>query len=146
MMEQSSRLDEKDSDKDTNDVESSSLEPILNEEVQEEEAVEGSYSPQLLHGDEEEDAFDPEEDRALIGILMSKPFKWPFMLYLNFESEYEFRRETTENASFVLRGQTHTPLLHSLIDAHSHTYTTLSNTIGGTHFLVIKHSLYMNSR
>ncbi|KAL2457677.1 cactin [Forsythia ovata] len=58
MMEQSSRLDEEDSDQDAN-------EPILNEEVQEEEAVEWSNSPQLLHGDEEEEAFDPEEDRAL---------------------------------------------------------------------------------
>ncbi|KAL2482121.1 cactin [Forsythia ovata] len=89
MMEQSSRLDEEDSDQDANCIdyakfciwlfrysqlmvitcivaESLSPKPILNEEVQEEEAAEGSNSPQLLHGDEEEEAFDPEEDRALL--------------------------------------------------------------------------------
>ncbi|KAL2522707.1 cactin [Forsythia ovata] len=72
MMEQSSRLDEEDSDQNANgidyakfciwlfrysqlmvitciDAESPSLDPILNEEVQEEEAAEGSYSLQLLH-------------------------------------------------------------------------------------------------
>ncbi|KAL2537958.1 Cactin [Forsythia ovata] len=58
MMEQSSGLDKEDSDEDANgitsiDAESPSREPILNEEVQEEEAAEGSYSPQLLHGVEE---------------------------------------------------------------------------------------------
>ncbi|KAL2457902.1 Cactin [Abeliophyllum distichum] len=63
---ESSRLDEEDSDEDVNDAASPSPEPILNEEVQEEEAAEGSYSPQLLHGDEEEEAIDPEEDRALL--------------------------------------------------------------------------------
>ncbi|KAL2494276.1 Cactin [Forsythia ovata] len=89
MMELSSRLDGEDSDQDANgidyakfciwlfrysqlmvitciDAESLSPEPILNEEVQEEEAAEGSNSPQLLRGDEEEEAFDPEEDRALL--------------------------------------------------------------------------------
>lgn len=32
--------------------------------MEEEEA--GSFSPELLHGDEDEEAIDPEEDRALL--------------------------------------------------------------------------------
>lgn len=36
----------------------------------EEEA--GSFSPELFHGDENEEVFDPEEDRAmLVGFLLS---------------------------------------------------------------------------
>ena len=33
--------------------------PELDEEA-------GSYSPQLIHGDENEEAIDPEEDRAVL--------------------------------------------------------------------------------
>ncbi|OMO74856.1 hypothetical protein CCACVL1_16427 [Corchorus capsularis] len=54
-------LEEEDSDHYVKDAETYSPEPIL----QEEEA--GSFSPQLLHGDDNEEAIDPEEDRALLG-------------------------------------------------------------------------------
>ncbi|OMO92400.1 hypothetical protein COLO4_17620 [Corchorus olitorius] len=52
--------EEEDSDHDVKDAETYSPEPIL----QEEEA--GSFSPQLLHGDDNEEAIDPEEDRTLL--------------------------------------------------------------------------------
>ncbi|GAA0159776.1 scaffold/adaptor protein [Lithospermum erythrorhizon] len=42
-----------------------SPEPIL-ETIPEEEEVAGSFSPQLLHGDDSEEAIDPEEDRAIL--------------------------------------------------------------------------------
>ncbi|CAJ1890017.1 unnamed protein product [Sphenostylis stenocarpa] len=41
-----------------------SPEPIIEEQEAEDEA--GSFSPQLLHGDESEEAIDPEEDRAML--------------------------------------------------------------------------------
>ncbi|XP_027938055.1 cactin-like isoform X2 [Vigna unguiculata] len=44
--------------------ESFSPEPIREEQEDEDEA--GSFSPQLLHGDESEEAIDPEEDRAML--------------------------------------------------------------------------------
>ncbi|KAK7396621.1 hypothetical protein VNO78_17754 [Psophocarpus tetragonolobus] len=44
--------------------ESFSPEPIREEQEAKDEA--GSYSPQLLHGDENEEAIDPEEDRAML--------------------------------------------------------------------------------
>ncbi|XP_014496202.1 cactin isoform X2 [Vigna radiata var. radiata] len=44
--------------------ESFSPEPIRGEQEDEDEA--GSFSPQLLHGDESEEAIDPEEDRAML--------------------------------------------------------------------------------
>ncbi|XP_052728707.1 cactin isoform X2 [Vigna angularis] len=45
--------------------ESFSPEPIRGEQEDEEDEV-GSFSPQLLHGDESEEAIDPEEDRAML--------------------------------------------------------------------------------
>ncbi|CAN1353599.1 CTN [Linum perenne] len=43
------------------------LEPELLEETQEEEEEAGSFSPELLHGDyDEEEAIDPEDDKALL--------------------------------------------------------------------------------
>lgn len=39
---------------------------MLKEEIQEAEEEAGSFSPELLHGDETEEAIDPEEDRALL--------------------------------------------------------------------------------
>ncbi|OIV89123.1 hypothetical protein TanjilG_26951 [Lupinus angustifolius] len=45
--------------------ESFSPEPI-NEEDQEAEDEAGSFSPELFHGDESEEAIDPEEDRAIL--------------------------------------------------------------------------------
>ncbi|KAK6161748.1 hypothetical protein DH2020_005129 [Rehmannia glutinosa] len=59
--------DQKDSDP---DVQGSVLSPIpeMDVEVHDEEELAGSYSPQLLHGDEneEEDAIDPEVDKAIL--------------------------------------------------------------------------------
>lgn len=57
--------EEKDVENDADDVQQYSPEPMIDEprdEPGEEEA--GSFSPQLLHGDEDEEAVDPEEDRA----------------------------------------------------------------------------------
>ncbi|KAJ4968719.1 hypothetical protein NE237_015420 [Protea cynaroides] len=45
------------------DVRPYSPEPLINEETCESEEEAGSFSPQLLHGDENEEAIDPEEDR-----------------------------------------------------------------------------------
>ncbi|PIN05674.1 Cactin [Handroanthus impetiginosus] len=58
-------LDEQDSDQ---DVEGGALSPtpLMDAEVHDEEEPAGSYSPQLLHGDENEDAIDPEEDKAIL--------------------------------------------------------------------------------
>ncbi|OVA19449.1 RNA recognition motif domain [Macleaya cordata] len=46
------------------DAQPYSPEPMTNEEVHELEEVPGSFSPELLHGDENEEAIDPEEDRV----------------------------------------------------------------------------------
>ncbi|GAY62608.1 hypothetical protein CUMW_219190 [Citrus unshiu] len=43
-----------------------SPEPILEKESQESEEEAGSFSPELLHGDGDEEAFDPDKDRALL--------------------------------------------------------------------------------
>ncbi|KAL4351902.1 hypothetical protein GQ457_06G009500 [Hibiscus cannabinus] len=48
------------------DAETSSPEPIIQEETHEVEEEAGSFSPELLHGDEDEEAIDPEKDRALL--------------------------------------------------------------------------------
>lgn len=42
-------------------------------EVLDDEELAGSYSPQLLHGDEDEDeeAIDPEEDKAILVIWLN---------------------------------------------------------------------------
>ncbi|KAK4481246.1 hypothetical protein RD792_012129 [Penstemon davidsonii] len=67
--EWSPELDKEDSDQDLEEDAEVVLSPIpvMDEEVQDEEPDEGSYSPQLLHGDEnEEDAIDPEEDKAIL--------------------------------------------------------------------------------
>ncbi|KAL3637648.1 hypothetical protein CASFOL_018519 [Castilleja foliolosa] len=64
--ESTPELDEKDSDQ---DVEGSFISPLpaMEEEVPDEEELDGSYSPQLLHDDEnEEDAVHPEEDKAIL--------------------------------------------------------------------------------
>ncbi|XP_065881299.1 splicing factor Cactin-like [Euphorbia lathyris] len=55
---------------DMKDAETFSPEPIVEEthepEEEEEEEEAGSFSPQLLHGDDNEEAIDPEEDRAIL--------------------------------------------------------------------------------
>ncbi|XP_050204957.1 splicing factor Cactin-like [Mercurialis annua] len=49
------------------DAETFFPEPVMNHDNQEaEEEEEGSFSPELLHGDENEEAVDPEEDRAIL--------------------------------------------------------------------------------
>ncbi|XP_025888925.1 splicing factor Cactin [Solanum lycopersicum] len=77
-VEETLRTDEEDTDHEQNDVRAISPEPILNEVVKEKEEVEGeeeeeiddeeagSYSPVLMHGDDIEEAVDPEEDRAIL--------------------------------------------------------------------------------
>lgn len=49
--------------------ESFSPEPIKENQEAEDEA--GSFSPQLLHDDENEEAIDPEEDRAILVIFLN---------------------------------------------------------------------------
>ncbi|CAN4118274.1 unnamed protein product [Withania somnifera] len=71
-----SRTDEEDVGDEQNDARAMSPEPFLNEEVKDKEEVEeeeeeddeeaGSYSPVLIHGDDKEEAVDPEEDRAIL--------------------------------------------------------------------------------
>ncbi|KAI3469994.1 hypothetical protein Pfo_026657 [Paulownia fortunei] len=57
--------DEQDSDQDEEGAALSPI-PVMDVEVHDEEELAGSYSPQLLHGDENEDAIDPEEDKAIL--------------------------------------------------------------------------------
>ncbi|KAL0310118.1 UNVERIFIED_CONTAM: Cactin [Sesamum radiatum] len=63
--EQTPGLDEQDSDQDAEGPILSPI-PVMGAEVHPEEEPAGSYSPQLLHGDENEDAIDPEEDKAIL--------------------------------------------------------------------------------
>ncbi|KAL2250279.1 UNVERIFIED_CONTAM: Cactin, partial [Sesamum indicum] len=58
-------LDEQDSDQDAEGPILSPI-PVMDADVHPEEEPAGSYSPQLLHGDENEDAIDPEEDKAIL--------------------------------------------------------------------------------
>lgn len=44
----------------------------MKEETYEDEQEAGSFSPELLHGDENEDAIDPEEDRATLVSLLGQ--------------------------------------------------------------------------
>jgi hypothetical protein len=60
-----------DIEEDIHEAEVYSLELILQKDAPEEEEEEedeeaGSFSPQLLHGDDNEDAIDPEEDKAIL--------------------------------------------------------------------------------
>ncbi|XP_062003857.1 splicing factor Cactin [Rosa rugosa] len=59
---------EEESEPDANGAETYSPEPVEEEiHIAEEEAEEaGSFSPELLHGDENEEVMDPEEDRAIL--------------------------------------------------------------------------------
>ncbi|MCD9640003.1 hypothetical protein HAX54_025014 [Datura stramonium] len=71
-MEETLRTHEEDPDHEQNNALSMSPEPFLNEEAKEKEEEEdddeeaGSYSPVLMHGDDKEEAVDPEEDRAIL--------------------------------------------------------------------------------
>ncbi|KAK4743244.1 hypothetical protein SAY87_001245 [Trapa incisa] len=51
---------------DNDDTRAISPELMVQEEAMEPEEEAGSFSPQLLHGDDDEDAIDPEEDRAAL--------------------------------------------------------------------------------
>ncbi|XP_059296461.1 splicing factor Cactin-like [Lycium ferocissimum] len=71
--EETLRINEEDVDHEQNDARAMSPEPFLNEEAKEKEEEEeeedddaGSYSPVLMHGDDKEEAVDPEEDRAIL--------------------------------------------------------------------------------
>ncbi|KAM7464301.1 hypothetical protein LguiA_032422 [Lonicera macranthoides] len=69
--DQSLTPNHEDTDHDEKDTQALSPEPILYEETAEaeEEGAEeaaGSYSPELLHGEETDEAIDPEEDRAIL--------------------------------------------------------------------------------
>ncbi|OWM69664.1 hypothetical protein CDL15_Pgr025513 [Punica granatum] len=48
------------------DTQAISPKPIVQEETAEPEEETGSFSPQLMHGDDNEEAIDPEEDRAAL--------------------------------------------------------------------------------
>jgi len=48
-----------------------SFSPEFIREEQEAEDEACSFSPQLLHGDESEEAIDPEEDRAMLVIFLT---------------------------------------------------------------------------
>ncbi|KAJ6797638.1 cactin isoform X2 [Iris pallida] len=56
--------EKKDVENDADDAQQHSPEPIIDEPRDEPGEEAGSFSPQLLHGDEDEEAIDPEEDRA----------------------------------------------------------------------------------
>ncbi|CAK9161643.1 unnamed protein product [Ilex paraguariensis] len=61
--DQDSRPIEDESDQ---DAQALSPEPILDEEFHEEEEEAGSFLPELLHGNENDEAIDPKEDRAIL--------------------------------------------------------------------------------
>lgn len=57
------------------DAQPYSPEPMTKEEVHELEEEPGSFSPELLHGDENEEAIDPEVDRVeLVSYLSDMAF------------------------------------------------------------------------
>uniref|UniRef100_A0A2P2K910 Splicing factor Cactin n=2 Tax=Rhizophora mucronata TaxID=61149 RepID=A0A2P2K910_RHIMU len=60
----SPRPSEQESDHDVNDAEALLPEPVLMEDHEGDEG--GSFSPELLHEDDNEEAIDPEEDRAAL--------------------------------------------------------------------------------
>ncbi|XVE96546.1 hypothetical protein REPUB_Repub02eG0231900 [Reevesia pubescens] len=60
------RPGEEDSDHDVKDAEANSPEPILQEKTHEVDEKAGSFSLELLHGDENEEAIDPEEDMVIL--------------------------------------------------------------------------------
>ncbi|KAI5677696.1 hypothetical protein M9H77_08646 [Catharanthus roseus] len=64
--EPSPEPDMEDSDHDRKDAHVLSPEHILPEETEEADEDAGSYSPELFHADENEEALDPEEDKAIL--------------------------------------------------------------------------------
>ncbi|KAG8377161.1 hypothetical protein BUALT_Bualt09G0139700 [Buddleja alternifolia] len=65
-IERSTGLDRQGSDQDLDDAEALSPIPVTDVEAEDEEEAGGLYSPQLFHDDENEDAIDPDEDKAIL--------------------------------------------------------------------------------
>lgn len=57
-------------------------EPLLQEDSEEADEYAGSYSPELFNGDENEEAIDPEEDKAILVTLNST-----FVDYVDYPDE-----------------------------------------------------------
>lgn len=63
----------------------------MEEPADELEEEPGSFSPELLHGDEDEVAIDPEEDRAeLVIYLLACFFLWPTHIPLRLVGQFNF--------------------------------------------------------
>ncbi|KAI5319202.1 hypothetical protein L3X38_038910 [Prunus dulcis] len=58
--------EEEESEPDVKDAQAFSPEPLEEEAIDVAEEEAGSFSPELFHGDENEEVFDPEEDRAML--------------------------------------------------------------------------------
>lgn len=71
------------------DAQAFSPEPMLEEETSEAAEEAGSYSPQMLHGDENEEAIDPEEDKAIL-VTCLDVFICCFFLYVIVSRVEEF--------------------------------------------------------
>lgn len=66
LKELSPNPDEEDADHDREEAPVFTSEPILQEDSEEADEYAGSYSPELFNGDENEEAIDPEEDKAIL--------------------------------------------------------------------------------
>ncbi|XP_010683965.2 splicing factor Cactin isoform X2 [Beta vulgaris subsp. vulgaris] len=66
MKSEEEKIEEDESEEEAEDVRALSPEPITYEEAQESEAEDGSFSPELLHGEDNEEAIDPDEDRVIL--------------------------------------------------------------------------------
>ncbi|KMT06437.1 hypothetical protein BVRB_7g161080 [Beta vulgaris subsp. vulgaris] len=66
MKSEEEKIEEDESEEEAEDARAFSPEPITYEEAQESEAEDGSFSPQLLHGEDNEEAIDPDEDRVIL--------------------------------------------------------------------------------
>lgn len=75
------------------DAQALSPEPMLEEETSEAAEEAGSYSPQMLHGDENEEAIDPEEDKAILVTCLDF-FTCCFFLYAFMNRVEEFACST----------------------------------------------------
>ncbi|GMH09883.1 hypothetical protein Nepgr_011724 [Nepenthes gracilis] len=65
-MEESMLEEDEDKDDDVKDDQVLSPEPISDEDAHVIDEAAGSFSPQLLHGDDSDEAIDPEEDKAIL--------------------------------------------------------------------------------
>ncbi|CAO2824123.1 unnamed protein product [Amaranthus hypochondriacus] len=60
------QVEEEEIEEELKDVRASSPEPITHEKAEESGEEDGSFSPQLLHGEDNEEAIDPDEDRVIL--------------------------------------------------------------------------------